>query len=75
MKNKAIIIENKIYAGDQEYQMLRYYNHSKTYADSRLIYLSLDGKTPSNFSTKSGETFDYKSSILQIRHYRMVDRV
>ncbi len=59
-ENKAIIIENKIYAGDQEYQMLRYYNHSKTYADSRLIYLSLDGKTPSNFST-GGETFDYKA--------------
>lgn len=59
-ENKAIIIENKIHAEDQEYQMLRYYNHSKTYTDSRLIYLSLDGKIPSNFST-GGEVFDYKT--------------
>ena len=36
--NRAIIIENKIYAGDQEFQMLRYQNHAKkNYADSRLI--------------------------------------
>jgi len=59
-ENRAIIIENKIYAGDQEYQMLRYYNHSKIYTDSRLIYLSLDGKIPSEFSM-GGELFDYKT--------------
>lgn len=58
--NKAIIIENKIYAGDQESQMLRYYNHSKKYADSKLIYLSLDGKIPSELSM-GGESFDYKT--------------
>lgn len=59
-ENRAIIIENKIYADDQEFQMLRYYNHSKTYADSRLIYLSLDGKIPSEYSLGS-EIFDYKT--------------
>lgn len=59
-KNRAIIIENKIYASDQEYQMLRYYNHSKSYTDSRLVYLSLDGKIPSEFSM-GGELFDYKT--------------
>lgn len=48
--NKAIIIENKIYAGDQENQMLRYFNYSKKHSDSRLIYLSLDGKIPSEYS-------------------------
>lgn len=48
--NKSIIIENKIYAGDQENQMLRYFNHSTKYSDSRLIYLSLDGKIPSEYS-------------------------
>lgn len=56
--NKAIIIENKIYAGDQENQMLRYYNHSKKYSDSRLIYLSLDGKSPSDYSL-GGEPIKY----------------
>lgn len=57
-EKRAIIIENKIYAGDQENQMLRYYNHSKSYIDSRLIYLSLDGKIPSEYSM-GGEAFDY----------------
>ena len=56
---RAIIIENKIYAGDQEFQMLRYYNHSKSYKSSRLIYLSLDGKFPPEFST-GGKLFDCK---------------
>lgn len=56
-QKRAIIIENKINAGDQEYQMLRYYNHSKTYKDSRLIYLSLDGKQPTAYST-GGEEFN-----------------
>ena len=57
--NRAIIIENKIYAGDQEYQMLRYHNHAKNYASSRLIYLSLDGKLPTEYST-GGEMTDCK---------------
>ncbi|PZX20112.1 PD-(D/E)XK nuclease superfamily protein [Breznakibacter xylanolyticus] len=57
-ENKAIIIENKIYANDQECQMLRYFNYSKKYSESRLIYLSLDGKLPSDFSL-GGIPFDY----------------
>lgn len=59
-ENKAIIIENKIYAGDQEFQLLRYFNHSKSYTNSRLVYLSLDGKIPSKFSM-GGELFYYKT--------------
>jgi len=42
-----IIIENKIYAGDQENQLVRYSNYSPT-AD--LFYLTLDGKYPSDTS-------------------------
>jgi hypothetical protein len=57
-EDRAIIIENKIYAEDQEYQMLRYFNHSKKYIDSKLIYLSLDGKIPSAYSLGNDE-FDY----------------
>lgn len=59
-ENKAIIIENKINAGDQEFQMLRYFNHSKLYKDSRLVYLSLDGKQPSEYSL-GGELFSYST--------------
>jgi hypothetical protein len=45
--NHQIIIENKIYAGDQEHQLIRYYNHSN---DADIIYLTLDGKAPANNS-------------------------
>ena len=43
--NRAIIIENKIYAEDQENQLLRYYNYGKeNYNDDfKLIYLTLEG--------------------------------
>lgn len=50
-----IIIENKIYAGDQYNQLIRYYNFDRT---APLIYLTLDGKEPSEFSCR-----DDKSSI------------
>lgn len=58
--NRAIIIENKINANDQEFQMLRYYNYSKHFTSSKLLYLSLDGKKPSEYSTGK-DKFDYKT--------------
>jgi len=58
--NSAIIIENKINASDQERQMLRYNNHSRIYNSSRLLYLSIDGKAPSDYST-AGIDFEYKT--------------
>ena len=44
----AIIIENKIYAGDQGNQMLRYNNYGKKkFPDGyKLVYLTLDGHEP-----------------------------
>ena len=42
-----LIIENKIYAGDQDHQLLRYHNEVP---DATLVYLTLDGKTPSDDS-------------------------
>lgn len=49
---KAIIIENKIYAGDQEKQLVRYYNYGATNCPNgfRLFYLTLDGSDASEGS-------------------------
>ena len=52
----SIIIENKIYAGDQHHQMLRYWNYGMsqkgddTEKSFVLIYLTLDGCPPSKDS-------------------------
>ena len=73
-RDKAIIIENKIYADDQEKQLYRYKNYAQTHYKSYiLLYLTLDGHVPSNdstsgdmFSMKEGKDFfciDYKSFI------------
>jgi hypothetical protein len=43
-----IVIENKIYAGDQEQQLLRYKNH---FESQPIIYLTLDGSEPLKNST------------------------
>ena len=50
---RRIFIENKIRAGDQLCQMVRYHNYDK-YA--LLIYLTPDGKPATPFSTKNRET-------------------
>lgn len=49
---KAIIIENKIYAGDQEKQLVRYYNYGTTNCSDgfRLLYLTLNGDDASAYS-------------------------
>ena len=52
----SIIIENKIYAGDQHHQMLRYWNYGMSQKGDDmeksfvLIYLTLDGCSPSKDS-------------------------
>ncbi len=49
----AIIIENKIYAGDQQKQLLRYHRYAKNrYYNFVLFYLTLDGHSPSSFSVE-----------------------
>ncbi len=45
--HNQIIIENKIYAGDQSHQLTRYYNYSNS-AD--ILYLTLNGKEPNDDS-------------------------
>lgn len=58
--NSQIIIENKIYAQDQENQLLRYYNYNN---NAHLFYLTINGEKPSVFST---------GGILSDDHYRVI---
>jgi len=60
INNNAIIIENKIYARDQENQLLRYYNFAeKNYNSFILFYLTLNGKEPSEISTNKMDNKKY----------------
>jgi len=70
-ENFAVILENKIYAGDQENQLLRYSNYGKAnYGDKfELYYLTLQGNEASEHST-NGEnvackTISYQKEILK----------
>lgn len=45
-----IIIENKIYAGDQPRQLVRYHNFAKSRPHHSLVYLTLGGDKPSDSS-------------------------
>lgn len=45
--NKEIVIENKIWAGDQYNQLARYYER---YPNSNIVYLTPFGKSPENYS-------------------------
>lgn len=66
--NRQIIIENKINAGDQENQLLRYHSFDRK---ALIVYLTPQGIQPSDFSTgKSDEVLErtfcisYKTDIL-----------
>jgi len=75
---QTIVVENKIYAGDQFKQMLRYYNYvtKNEHLDYeknqfRLLYLTLDEHVPSPESTGGDENVEnsikcinYKDNIL-----------
>jgi hypothetical protein len=54
-KNR-IFIENKIYAQDQNNQLMRYKNN---YPDAKIIYLTLDGREPSDESAKNMRKDEY----------------
>lgn len=60
-RGHAVIIENKIYAGDQPNQLLRYYNYGiKTFGKNnfKLVYLTLYGSDPSA-SSLGGAHFNF----------------
>ena len=71
-KGGGVIIENKVDAGDQENQLLRYDNYAKKYfkKDYRLLYLTLDGHKPSASSIDNKELdkldfISYRKEILE----------
>lgn len=62
-EQKAIIIENKIYASDGYKQLIRYCNYGKgVYGTFIVFYLTLYGSRPKDISTKNkqGESCEYK---------------
>lgn len=67
-REHAVIIENKIYAGDQPNQLLRYYNYGvKTFGENnfKLVYLTLYGNDPSPYSLGGGHFEFIKLSYAQ----------
>lgn len=62
-KEQTIIIENKIYAPDQEAQLLRYFNYAKSckFEYIHLFYLTLEGKEPSEASKKELSLHEYRT--------------
>lgn len=69
--NQAIVIENKIYAGDQPQQLDRYYNTlvDAGYADIQLYYLTLTGAQPSKLSL-GNLTEEIKEDNLKLISYK-----
>ena len=65
--SKEIVIENKINAGDQYNQMVRYRNH---YPNANLLYLNLGGKGPEEYSRgilqsdKDFKVISYRNDII-----------
>ncbi len=58
-RDKAIIVENKIYAQEQENQLVRYYNYAKKkYGEGNflILYLCLNAHDASDYSSKSANT-------------------
>lgn len=64
-----VVIENKIYASDQKGQLLRYKNK---YPDCKLIYLTLDGKKPSESSYKIENVQELKLDDIILVSYKVI---
>jgi len=62
---QILLIENKIYAADQKYQLARYYNYAKTRGNKKIVmlYLTLDGK---NLSDNEGEIVIKEDKVYNI---------
>ena len=72
---KAVIIENKIYAGDQEKQLVRYANYAKKkFSDYRLLYLNLYGYEASEYSAedKTDKKLQADKDYFPIGYYKEI---
>ena len=60
---QAIVIENKIWAGDPSRQLQRYFEtlEARDFCDIQLLYLTLDGHAPSKDSVDNLDDNDYKT--------------
>ena len=71
-QNNALIIENKIYAGDQENQLLRYRNFGKQLENKggkfHVVYLTLHGNCASDFSL--GKEMEMKHEHYECLSYK-----
>ena len=66
-----ILIENKIDAGDQANQLLRYNNYAReTKKKYKLLYLSKDGHAPSEYSTGTKNENQYWDCISYSTHIK-----
>jgi hypothetical protein len=74
-RSQAIIIENKIYAEDQPKQLSRYYNivKGKKFNDIYIVYLSLDGKPPSNQSIQEIPIVFIKKRLLNKSYNKFIN--
>lgn len=73
-KQHCIAIENKINAVDQEHQLERYYQYMDKHfphAIKKLVYLSKNGKYPSDYSLRNDLLNKYlQEDVLYLRSYK-----
>lgn len=73
-EKNAIVIENKIYADDQPKQLYRYCRYAqKTYSNYRVLYLTLDGKDPSENSV-NGKDITIEANFMCISYQNHIKR-
>jgi hypothetical protein len=75
-QGNCITIENKIYAEDQDYQLIRYSNYCKqNFRNHKLLYLNLLGENAtkkSYFNEKTGEKLEEgKDKDYELRSYKI----
>lgn len=66
-ENRIICIENKIYAVEQDKQLLRYSNFANKYKEFHLIFLTLNGNKCSILNEDEGKVYSisYKKHIVE----------
>ena len=66
---RAVVIENKIYAGDQHEQLHRYHEYVVKNRTPKLLYLTLKGEQPSDWSIGQLKTLGNYAELVQTISY------